>query len=52
MSEIGRESLRREGVVVTTLAYSVVNDPRWYQPHYHDFFQMYVFPAGARRGDA
>lgn len=40
MSEIGRESLRREGVVVTTLAYSVLNDPRRLQPHYHDFFQL------------
>ena len=40
MSEIGRESLRRKGVVVTTLAYSVPNDPARLQPHYHDFFQL------------
>ena len=40
MSPVGRESLRREGFVVTSLIDSVVNDPRRLRPHYHDFFQM------------
>ena len=40
MSEVGQESLRREGFVVTTLVQSVVDDPRRLRPHYHDFFQM------------
>jgi AraC-like DNA-binding protein len=40
MSQVGRESLRREGFVVTSLVDSVLNDPRRLRPHYHDFFQM------------
>jgi AraC family transcriptional regulator, transcriptional activator of pobA len=40
MSRVGRESLRREGFVVTSLVDSVLNDPRRLRPHYHDFFQM------------
>jgi len=40
MSQVGRESLRREGFVVTSLIDSVLNDPRRLRPHYHNFFQM------------
>ncbi|HEY4415787.1 MAG TPA: AraC family transcriptional regulator [Verrucomicrobiae bacterium] len=40
MSQVGQESLRREGFVVTSLVSSVQNDPRRLRPHYHDFFQM------------
>jgi AraC family transcriptional activator of pobA len=40
MSQVGQESLRREGFVVTSLVASVLNDPRRLHPHYHDFFQM------------
>ena len=46
MSQVGRESLRREGFVVTSLSDSVLNDPRRLRPHYHDFFQMMLL-----RGD-
>lgn len=40
MSEVGREPLRQEGFVVTSLTNSILIDPRRLQPHYHDFFQM------------
>jgi AraC-like DNA-binding protein len=40
MSEVGQEPLRREGIVVTSLADSLLHDPRRLRPHYHDFFQM------------
>lgn len=40
MSEVGRESLRQEGIVVTTLEESLSHDPARLHPHYHDFFQV------------
>ena len=40
MSRTGRESLRREGISVGTLALNVLNDPRLLHPHFHDFFQV------------
>jgi AraC-like DNA-binding protein len=46
MSRVGRDSLRREGFVVTSLVHSVLSDPRRLRPHYHDFFQMMLL-----RGD-
>lgn len=40
MSTLGRDSLREEGIVVTTLHESLLHDPRRLRPHYHDFFQL------------
>src|ERR1700760_5047015 len=40
MSRMGQETLRGEGIVVTSMMNSVLNDPRRLLPHYHDFFQM------------
>jgi AraC-like DNA-binding protein len=40
MSQIGRETLRNEGIVVTSVMNSILDDPRRLRPHYHDFFQM------------
>jgi AraC family transcriptional activator of pobA len=46
MSQVGQESLRREGFVVTTLVGSLRDDPRRLRPHYHDFFQMMMLQGG------
>jgi AraC family transcriptional activator of pobA len=40
MSPLGQDFLREEGIVVTTLHESLLNDPRRLRPHYHDFFQL------------
>lgn len=40
MSEVGRGSLREEGIVVTTLEESLLHEPARLHPHYHDFFQV------------
>ena len=42
MSEVGREPLRREGIVVTSLEESLMHDPARLHPHIHDFFQMMI----------
>jgi len=40
ISQVGQEPLRREGIGVTSLTASVLNDPGRLRPHYHNFFQM------------
>jgi AraC-like DNA-binding protein len=40
MSTLGQDSLREDGIVVTTLHESLLHDPRRLRPHYHDFFQL------------
>ncbi|MGC3991229.1 MAG: AraC family transcriptional regulator [Chthoniobacteraceae bacterium] len=40
MNRSEHELLRHQGIVVTSLSRSVLDDPLRLRPHYHDFFQM------------
>jgi AraC-like DNA-binding protein len=40
MNRSPRESLREQGIVVTSVSKSVLDEPRRLRPHYHDFYQV------------
>ncbi len=42
MNEVGSDSLRSRGILVMGMSDSVRDDPRRLQPHFHNFFQMYL----------
>ncbi len=42
MSESARAELREQGIVVIPFMHSISADPKRRQPHYHEFFQMFV----------
>jgi AraC-like DNA-binding protein len=47
MNEAGAEHLRRHGILVMRFMDSLRNDPRRLQPHFHEFFQIYLVEGRA-----
>jgi AraC-like DNA-binding protein len=47
MSRAGAENLREAGVVVIPFMESVTMDPQRMQPHYHEFFQIFLLQGQA-----
>jgi AraC-like DNA-binding protein len=47
MARAGSESLREQGIGVVPFMHSLVVDPRRLQPHYHEFFQIFLLHGRA-----
>jgi AraC-like DNA-binding protein len=47
MSEVPRVELREQGIVVIPFMHSISADPKRREPHYHEFFQMFVLQGRA-----
>ncbi len=48
MNEVGSDRLRSRGILVMGMSDSVRDDPRRLQPHFHNFFQMYLLFGDTR----
>jgi AraC-like DNA-binding protein len=47
MHDAGSDSLRQQGILVMSFMDSVHLDPRRLQPHFHEFYQMYLLEGRA-----
>lgn len=47
MSQAASEELRQQGIVAIQFVDSVVRDPQRLQPHYHEFFQVFLLRGRA-----
>lgn len=48
MSRVGSDRLREEGFVIVPFADSIALDPQRTQPHYHEFFQVFLLEGRTR----